>query len=154
MNALPMFITNIDGLDIHFIHVKSKHPNALPIIVTHGWPGSIVEQLKIIDPLVNPTAHGGKAEDAFDVVIPSLPGYGFSGKPTELGWEPTRIAKAWTTLMDRLGYKSFVASGGDWGDPVTEKIAVNHSDRERATVSEKTGASRASSSGATTRQKL
>ena len=132
LNALPMFITNIDGLDIHFIHVKSKHPNALPIIVTHGWPGSIIEQLKIIDPLVDPTAHGGKAEDAFDVVIPSLPGYGFSGKPTELGWEPTRIAKAWTTLMDRLGYKSFVASGGDWGDPVTEQLAVNHSDRVRA----------------------
>jgi len=132
MNALPMFITNIDGLDIHFIHVKSKHPNALPIIVTHGWPGSIIEQLKIIDPLVDPTAHGGKAEDAFDVVIPSLPGYGFSGKPTELGWEPTRIAKAWTTLMDRLGYKSFVASGGDWGDPVTEQLAVNQSDRVRA----------------------
>jgi pimeloyl-ACP methyl ester carboxylesterase len=132
MNALPMFVTNIDGLDIHFIHVKSKHPNALPIIVTHGWPGSIVEQLKIIDPLVNPTAHGGKAEDAFDVVIPSLPGYGFSGKPTELGWEPVRIAKAWTTLMDRLGYKQFVASGGDWGDPVTEQLAVNHPDRVRA----------------------
>ena len=131
MNALPMFVTNIDGLDIHFIHVKSKHPNALPIIITHGWPGSIIEQLKVIDPLVNPTAHGGKADDAFDVVIPSLPGYGFSGKPTELGWEPTRIAKAWTTLMDRLGYKQFVASGGDWGDPVTEQLAVNHSDHVR-----------------------
>ena len=131
INSYPNFVTNIDGLDIHFIHVKSKHPNALPIIVTHGWPGSIVEQLKIIDPLTDPTAHGGKSEDAFDVVIPSLPGYGFSGKPTDLGWEPTRIARAWTTLMDRLGYKQFVASGGDWGDPVTEQLAVNHSDRVR-----------------------
>jgi len=131
INGYPNFVTNIDGLDIHFIHVKSKHPNAIPIIVTHGWPGSIVEQLKIIDPLVDPTAHGGKAEDAFDVVIPSLPGYGFSGKPTELGWEPVRIAKAWTTLMGRLGYKTFVASGGDWGDPVTEQLAVNHSDHVR-----------------------
>jgi pimeloyl-ACP methyl ester carboxylesterase len=132
LNSLPMFVTNIDGLDIHFIHVKSKYPNALPIIVTHGWPGSIVEQLKIIEPLADPVAHGGKAEDAFDVVIPSLPGYGFSGKPTQLGWEPVRIAAAWTTLMDRLGYKQFVASGGDWGDPVTEQLAVNHSDRVRA----------------------
>ncbi|WP_344699603.1 epoxide hydrolase [Sphingomonas limnosediminicola] len=128
LNALPMFVTNIDGVDIHFIHVKSKLPNALPIIITHGWPGSIIEELKIIDPLTNPTAHGGKAEDAFDVVIPSLPGYGFSGKPTELGWEPVRIARAWAALMDRLGYKKFVASGGDWGDPVTEQLAVNHSD--------------------------
>jgi len=132
LNALPMFVTKIDGLDIHFIHVKSKHANALPIMITHGWPGSVIEQLKIIDPLTNPTAYGGKAGDAFDVVIPSLPGYGFSGKPTELGWEPARIARAWATLMDRLGYKQFVASGGDWGDPVTEQLAVNHSDRVRA----------------------
>jgi len=131
LNALPMFVTNIDGLDIHFIHVKSKNPNALPLIVTHGWPGSIVEQLKIIEPLTDPTAHGGKAEDSFDVVIPSLPGYGFSGKPTELGWEPTRIARAWTTLMGRLGYDKFVASGGDWGDPVTEQLAVNSPDHVR-----------------------
>ena len=126
LDALPQFVTNIDGLDIHFIHVKSTNPNALPLIITHGWPGSIIEELKVIDPLTNPTAHGGKAADAFDVVIPSLPGYGFSGKPTELGWEPTRIARAWVTLMDRLGYKKFVASGGDWGDPVTEQLAVNH----------------------------
>ena len=131
LNALPMFVTNIDGVDIHFIHVKSKQPNALPIIVTHGWPGSIIEELKVIDPLTDPTAHGGKAEDAFDVVIPSLPGYGFSGKPTELGWEPGRIARAWSELMNRLGYKQFVASGGDWGDPVTELLAVNHSDAVR-----------------------
>ena len=132
LNGLPNFVTNIDGLDIHFIHVKSKHENALPIIVTHGWPGSVIEQLKIIEPLTDPTAHGGKADDAFDVVIPSLPGYGFSGKPADLGWEPVRIAKAWTTLMGRLGYDKFVASGGDWGDPVTEQLAVNHSDRVRA----------------------
>lgn len=125
LNALPQFTTTIDGVDIHFIHVKSKHPNAMPIIITHGWPGSIIEELKIIDPLTNPTAHGGTAADAFDVVIPSIPGYGFSGKPTELGWEPVRIARAWTTLMDRLGYKKFVASGGDWGDPITEQLAVN-----------------------------
>jgi pimeloyl-ACP methyl ester carboxylesterase len=132
INSYPNFITNIDGLDIHFIHVKSKHPDALPLIVTHGWPGSVIEQLKIIEPLTDPTAHGGTAEDAFDIVIPSLPGYGFSGKPTELGWEPVRIARAWTTLIDRLGYNQFVASGGDWGDPVTEQLAVNHSDRVRA----------------------
>jgi pimeloyl-ACP methyl ester carboxylesterase len=132
INSYPNFVTNIDGLDIHFIHVKSKHPGALPIIITHGWPGSIIEQMKIIDPLVDPTAHGGTAADAFDVVIPSLPGYGFSGKPTQLGWEPTRIARAWATLMGRLGYQQFVASGGDWGDPVTEQLAVNHSDRVRA----------------------
>jgi pimeloyl-ACP methyl ester carboxylesterase len=124
LTALPQFITKIDGLDIHFIHVRSKHPNALPLIITHGWPGSIIEELKVIDPLTNPTAYGGKAEDAFDVVIPSLPGYGFSGKPTELGWEPVRIARAWVTLMNRLGYNQFVASGGDWGDPVTEQMAV------------------------------
>jgi pimeloyl-ACP methyl ester carboxylesterase len=132
LDALPQFITTIDGLDIHFIHVRSKHPGALPLIITHGWPGSIIEELKIIDPLTDPTAHGGKAEDAFDVVIPSLPGYGFSGKPTELGWEPTRIARAWVTLMERLGYRQFVASGGDWGDPVTEQLAVQTPERVRA----------------------
>ncbi|MEO8201120.1 MAG: epoxide hydrolase family protein [Gemmatimonadota bacterium] len=125
LNALPQFVTNIDGVDIHFIHVRSKNPNALPLIITHGWPGSIIEELKVIEPLTNPTAHGGTAADAFDVVIPSLPGYGFSGKPTELGWEPVRIARAWTELMRRLGYPKFVASGGDWGDPVTEQLAVN-----------------------------
>jgi pimeloyl-ACP methyl ester carboxylesterase len=124
MNALPQFITTIDGVDIHFIQVKSKHPNALPIIITHGWPGSIIEQLKIIGPLTDPTAYGGKAEDAFDVVIPSLPGYGFSGKPTDLGWTPVRIAKAWITLMKRLGYKKFVAQGGDWGNAVSETMAL------------------------------
>jgi pimeloyl-ACP methyl ester carboxylesterase len=124
LNALPQFVTEIDGLDIHFIHVRSKHPNALPIIVTHGWPGSIIEQLKIIDPLTNPTAHGGTAADAFDVVIPSLPGYGFSGKPTAPGWTPIRIAKAWATLMQRLGYKRYVAQGGDWGNAVSEIMAL------------------------------
>lgn len=124
LNALPQFVTNIDGVDIHFIHVKSKNKNALPLIITHGWPGSIVEQLKIIDPLVNPTAHGGKASDAFDVVIPSLPGYGFSGKPTTTGWDPQHIARAWTVLMKRLGYKHFVAQGGDWGNAVSEQMAV------------------------------
>jgi pimeloyl-ACP methyl ester carboxylesterase len=124
LDALPQFVTTIDGVDIHFIHVRSKNPHALPLIITHGWPGSIVEELKVIDPLTNPTAHGGRAADAFDIVIPSLPGYGFSGKPTELGWEPTRIARAWVTLMKRLGYDKFVASGGDWGDPVTEQMAV------------------------------
>ena len=124
LNALPQFTTEIDGVDIHFIHVRSKHPNALPIIVTHGWPGSIVEQLKIIDPLTNPPAHGGSASDAFDVVIPSLPGYGFSGKPAALGWDPIRIAKAWVILMKRLGYTRFVAQGGDWGNAVTEQMAL------------------------------
>lgn len=124
LNALPQFVTTIDGVDIHFIHVKSKNKNALPIIITHGWPGSIVEQLKIIDPLTNPTAHGGSASDAFDVVIPSLPGYGYSGKPTTTGWDPQHIARAWTVLMKRLGYKHFVAQGGDWGDAVTEQMAV------------------------------
>ncbi|HTR29552.1 MAG TPA: epoxide hydrolase [Puia sp.] len=124
LNALPQFITNIDGVDIHFIHVRSKHPNALPIIITHGWPGSIIEQLKVIGPLTDPTAYGGKAEDAFDVVIPSLPGHGFSGKPTEPGWDPVRIARAWTVLMKRLGYTRYVAQGGDWGDAVTEQMAV------------------------------
>ena len=124
LNDLPQFVTNIDGVDIHFIHVKSKHPNALPVIVTHGWPGSIIEQLKIIDPLTNPTAHGASASDAFDVVIPSIPGYGFSGKPTELGWDPQRVARAWAVLMDRLGYKKYVAQGGDWGDAINEQMAL------------------------------
>ena len=113
LNSYPNFITEIDGLDIHFIHVRSQHENALPLIVTHGWPGSIIEQLKIIDPLTNPTAHGGSASDAFHVVIPSIPGYGFSGKPTATGWNPARIARAWTVLMKRLGYNKFVAQGGD-----------------------------------------
>jgi pimeloyl-ACP methyl ester carboxylesterase len=124
LNAVPNFITEIDGLDIHFIHVRSKHPNALPLIVTHGWPGSIVEQLKIIDPLVNPTAHGGSAADAFDVVIPSMPGYGYSGRPTTTGWGPAHIAQAWVTLMRRLGYQKFAAQGGDWGAVVTELMGV------------------------------
>jgi len=124
LNALPQFMTNIDGLDIHFIHVRSKNPNALPLIVTHGWPGSIIEQLKIIDPLTNPTAHGGRAEDSFDVVIPSLPGYGFSGKPTATGWDVPRIARTWVTLMKRLGYARFVAAGGDWGAQVVDELGV------------------------------
>jgi pimeloyl-ACP methyl ester carboxylesterase len=124
LNALPQFITDIDGVDIHFIHVRSKQPNALPMIVTHGWPGSIIEQLKIVDPLTNPTAHGGSPSDAFDVVIPSLPGYGFSGKPTALGWDPIRIARAWVVLMKRLGYSRFVAQGGDWGNAVTEQMSL------------------------------
>ena len=124
LNALPNFITNIDGLDIHFIHVRSKHENALPMIVTHGWPGSIIEQLKIIEPLTNPTAHGGSAADAFHLVIPSLPGYGFSGKPTAPGWNPVSIAKAWATLMQRLGYTKYVAQGGDWGNAVSEVMAL------------------------------
>jgi len=124
LNAIPQFITNIDGVDIHFIHVRSKHKNALPVIITHGWPGSVIEQLKIIGPLTDPTAHGGKEEDAFDVVIPSLPGYGFSGKPTSTGWDPQHIAKAWVALMKRLGYKRFVAQGGDWGNAVTEQMAL------------------------------
>ena len=115
LNALPQFITEIDGLDIHFIHVRSKHENALPLIVTHGWPGSITEQMKIIDPLTNPTAHGGNASDAFDIVVPSMPGYGFSGKPTTTGWGPERIASAWTVLMKRLGYSKFVATGRGLG---------------------------------------
>jgi pimeloyl-ACP methyl ester carboxylesterase len=124
LNAYPQFITNLDGLDIHFIHVRSKQSNPLPVIVTHGWPGSVIEQLKIIEPLTNPTAHGGTASDAFDVVIPSLPGYGFSGKPTTTGWDPQRVARAWTVLMKRLGYTRFVAQGGDWGNAVTEQMAL------------------------------
>jgi len=124
LNALPQFMTEIDGVDIHFIHVRSKHDNALPLIVTHGWPGSVIEQLKIIGPLTNPTAHGGTAEDAFHLVIPSLPGYGFSGKPATTGWDPQRIARAWVVLMKRLGYKHFVAQGGDWGQAVVEQMAL------------------------------
>jgi pimeloyl-ACP methyl ester carboxylesterase len=124
LNAVPNFITEIDGLEIHFIHVRSKHENALPMLVSHGWPGSIIEQLKIVDPLVNPTAHGGTAADAFHVVIPSMPGYGFSGKPTETGWGPERIARAWDVLMKRLGYMSYVAQGGDWGSVVVDYMGV------------------------------
>ena len=124
LNALPQFITEIDGLDIHFIHVRSKHEDALPLIVTHGWPGSIIEELKIIEPLTNPTAHGGSASDAFHLVIPSMPGYGFSGKPTVPGWDPARIARAWVVLMRRLGYTQFVAQGGDWGAVVTDVMAL------------------------------
>src|SRR5882757_2006978 len=123
LNALPMFMTEIDGVDIHFIHVKSRHANALPLIITHGWPGSVIEQLKVIEPLTNPTVHGGKAEDAFDVVIPSMPGYGFSGKPTGTGWNPERIARAWAVLMKRIGYTRYVAQGGDWGSPVSSAMA-------------------------------
>ena len=124
LNAVPNFITNIDGLNIHFIHVRSKEKNALPLIITHGWPGSIIEQMKIIGPLTDPTAYGGKAEDAFDLVIPSLPGYGFSGKPTATGWDPQRVARAWAVLMNRLGYTRYVAQGGDWGNAVTEQMAL------------------------------
>lgn len=124
LNALPNFITEIDGLDIHFIHVRSKHEGALPLIVTHGWPGSIVEQLKIIDPLTNPTAHGGGASDAFDLVIPSMPGYGFSGKPAATGWDVAHIARAWVELMKRLGYNKFVAQGGDWGALVVDQMGL------------------------------
>jgi pimeloyl-ACP methyl ester carboxylesterase len=124
LSALPNFITEIDGLDIHFIHVRSKHENALPLIVTHGWPGSVVEQLKIIEPLTNPTAHGASAADAFHVVIPSMPGYGYSGKPTAIGWGPDRIARAWVVLMKRLGYTKFVAQGGDWGAVVTDHMGL------------------------------
>jgi pimeloyl-ACP methyl ester carboxylesterase len=124
LNALANYVTEIDGLEIHFIHVRSKYDNALPLIVTHGWPGSIIEQLKIIDPLTNPTAHGGSASDAFDVVIPSIPGFGFSGKPTATGWNPARIARAWVELMKRLGYTRFVASGGDWGAMISDVMAA------------------------------
>jgi pimeloyl-ACP methyl ester carboxylesterase len=123
LNALPQFMTTIDSLDIHFIHVRSRHNNALPIIISHGWPGSIIEQLKIIGPLTDPTAYGGSAEDAFDVVIPSLPGYGFSARPTASGWDPDRIARAWAELMTRLGYRRYVAQGGDWGTPISSAMA-------------------------------
>jgi pimeloyl-ACP methyl ester carboxylesterase len=124
LNTLPNFLAEIDGLDIHFIHVRSRHENALPLIVTHGWPGSIVEQLKIIEPLTDPTAHGGSEADAFHVVIPSLPGHGFSAKPTATGWDPMRIARAWAVLMNRLGYTEFVAQGGDWGAAVTQAMGI------------------------------
>ena len=123
LNALPQFMTTIDGVDIHFIHVRSRHENALPLIVTHGWPGSVIEQLKIIDPLTNPTAHGASASEAFHLVIPSMPGYGFSGKPKDTGWNPDRIARAWAELMKRLGYTRYVAQGGDWGSPVSSAMA-------------------------------
>ncbi|SEO33198.1 Pimeloyl-ACP methyl ester carboxylesterase [Mucilaginibacter gossypiicola] len=126
LNALPMFVTNIDGLDIQFIHVRSKHPKALPLIMTHGWPGSIFELLKVIDPLTNPTAYGGKAEDAFDVVIPSLPGFGFSGQPANTGWGSDHIARAWGELMNRLGYKQFVSQGGDCGSVISQRMALQH----------------------------
>lgn len=124
LNALPQFTTTIDGVEIHFIHVRSKHKNALPVIITHGWPGSVIEQLKVIEPLTNPTKYGAKAEDAFDVIIPSLPGHGFSGKPTALGWNPAHIAQAWIELMNRLGYKKYVAQGGDWGNAISENMAL------------------------------
>jgi pimeloyl-ACP methyl ester carboxylesterase len=124
LNDLPNFITEIDGLDIHFIHVRSQHEDALPLIVTHGWPGSIIEQLKIIEPLTNPTAHGASASDAFHLVIPSLPGYGFSAKLSTTGWDPARTARAWVALMKRLGYSRFVAQGGDWGAAVTQAMGV------------------------------
>ncbi len=124
LNALPQFVTEIDGLDIHFIHVRSKHENALPLIVTHGWPGSVIEQLKIVEPLTDPAAHGAKASDAFHLVIPSMPGYGFSGKPSATGWDPARIARTWIVLMKRLGYTRYVAQGGDWGNAVTEQMAL------------------------------
>jgi pimeloyl-ACP methyl ester carboxylesterase len=124
LKSYPHFITEIDGLDIHFMHIRSKHDNALPLIVTHGWPGSIIEQLKIIEPLTNPTAHGGSAADAFHLVIPSMPGYGFSGKPTSAGWGPERIARAWATLMERLGYQHYVAQGGDWGALIVDLMGV------------------------------
>jgi pimeloyl-ACP methyl ester carboxylesterase len=124
LNALPQFVTEIDGLDIHFVHVRSQHEDALPLIVNHGWPGSIIEQLKIIDPLVNPTAHGASAEDAFHVVIPSMPGYGFSGRPTSSGWGPERMGRAWAELMERLGYSRYVAQGGDWGAFVVDQMGL------------------------------
>jgi pimeloyl-ACP methyl ester carboxylesterase len=123
LNALPQFMTTIDGVDIHFIHVRSRHPNAMPLIMTHGWPGSVLELLKTVGPLTHPTAHGGRAEDAFDLVMPSMPGYGFSGKPTGTGWAPDRIARAWAELMQRLGYTRYVAQGGDWGSPVSSAMA-------------------------------
>ena len=121
LNALPQFTTEIDGLEIHFIHVKSPHPGAMPLIITHGWPGSVIELLEIVGPLTNPTAHGGSAEDAFDLVLPCLPGYGFSAEPAEVGWDPGRVARAWAQLMHRLGYTRYVAQGGDVGSAVTER---------------------------------
>ena len=124
LNALPQFMTTIDGLEIHFIHVRSPHPDAMPLIVTHGWPGSIIEQMKLVEPLTNPTAHGGRESDAFHVVIPSMPGYGFSGKPTTTGWDPARIARAWAVLMERLGYAHYVAQGGDWGALIVDVMGV------------------------------
>ena len=124
LNRYPQFVTEIDGLDVHFIHVRSGHPDALPVIITHGWPGSVIEQLKVVDPLTNPTGFGGSVSDAFDVVIPSLPGYGFSGKPATTGWDPQRVARAWAILMSRLGYTRYVAQGGDWGNAVTEQMAL------------------------------
>jgi pimeloyl-ACP methyl ester carboxylesterase len=124
LNAVPNFITEIDGLDIHFIHVRSKHQNALPLLITHGWPSSIIQQLKIVEPLTNPTGHGASASDAFHLVMPSMPGYGYSGKPTTTGWDPARIARAWVVLMKRLGYTKFVAQGGDWGAIITEQMGV------------------------------
>ena len=124
LNALPQFMTEIDGLDIHFIHVRSPHANALPLIITHGWPGSVIEMLNVVGPLTDPTAHGGDAADAFDVVVPSMPGYGFSGKPTETGWGPVHIADAWIELMRRLGYTRFVAQGGDWGAQITDVMGA------------------------------
>ena len=124
LNAYPQFITEIDGLDIHFVHVRSKHEDALPLVVCHGWPGSFIEQMKIVDLLTDPTAHGGSASDAFDVVIPNMPGYGFSGKPTETGWDAARIGRAWVELMKRLGYERFVAAGGDWGGILVDVMAA------------------------------
>jgi pimeloyl-ACP methyl ester carboxylesterase len=124
LNAVPQFMTEIDGLDIHFIHVRSKHENALPLIITHGWPGSIIEMLNVIGPLTDPTAYGGSAGDAFHVVVPSMPGYGFSAKPTTTGWDPVHIARAWVTLMKRLGYSRFVAQGGDWGAQITDVMGA------------------------------
>jgi pimeloyl-ACP methyl ester carboxylesterase len=128
LNALPQFMTKIDGLDIHYIHVRSRHPNALPLIMTHGWPGSIFELLKVIGPLTDPTGYGGRAEDAFDIVIPSMPGYGFSGKPTGTGWDADHMARAWDVLMKRLGYKKYVSQGGDWGSVVADKMAIQKPD--------------------------
>jgi pimeloyl-ACP methyl ester carboxylesterase len=124
LNSFPQFVTEIDGLDIHFIHVRSRHPNALPLLITHGWPGTILHNLKIIDPLTNPTAYGSESMNAFDVVIPSMPGYGFSGKPRTTGWDPARIARAWDVLMKRLGYTRYVAQGGDWGAIITDLLAA------------------------------
>ena len=124
LNSFPQFVTQIDGVDVHFIHVRSRHENALPLVITHGWPGSIIEQLKVIEPLTDPTAHGGSVADAFHLVIPSIPGYGYSGEPRDLGWDPVRVAKAWVVLMDRLGYKQFVAQGGDWGAAVTQQLGL------------------------------